>query len=56
MIDAALRAQAERWRTALAQRRWAAANDNDPREPPPALSLRLPRIDWTTVWAFAAAA
>lgn len=49
MIDAAtLRAQSQRLQAALTQRRLWPANDNDPPEPPPAISQRLPRVNWST--------
>lgn len=57
MIDtAALQAQTQRLQAALMQRRLWPANDNDPPDPPPALSQRLPRDDWRIIKAFGAAA
>jgi len=57
VIDtAALQAQTQRLQAALMQRRLWPANDNDPPDPPPALSQRLPRDDWRIIKAFGAAA
>lgn len=57
MINAAaLLAQTKQLWAALDQRRLLPANDNDPPDPPPATSLRLPRIHWMTVSAFGLAA